>query len=129
MPAAETAARRNALHPNVRVEQRLLPGDWPDGRFDLIVFSELLYYFGEDDLRDVLRLAAGALRPGGSLIAVHWRHPVAEYPRSGDDAHAAIGRQPGLARLAAYSDPDFLAEVYLRADGAPASVAQSGGLA
>jgi SAM-dependent methyltransferase len=127
--AAETAARRNAAHPNVRVEQRLLPGDWPDGRFDLIVFSELLYYFGEDDLRDVLRLAAGALRPGGSLIAVHWRHPVAEYPRRGDDAHAAIGRQPGLARLAAYSDPDFLAEVYLRADGAPASVAQSGGLA
>jgi SAM-dependent methyltransferase len=127
--AAEAAGRRNAAHPNVRVEQRLLPGDWPAGDFDLIVFSELLYYFGEDDLRDVLRLAAGALRPGGTLIAVHWRHPVPEYPRSGDEAHAAIGRQPGLARLAAYADPDFLAEVYLRADGAPASVAQAGGLA
>ena len=127
--AAEAAAGRNASHPNVRVEQRLLPADWPDGRFDLIVFSELLYYFGADDLRDVVRRAAGALRPGGTLIAVHWRHHVAEYPRSGDEAHAAIGRQPGLARLAAYSDPDFLAEVYLRADGAPASVAQSGGLA
>jgi SAM-dependent methyltransferase len=127
--AAEAAARRNAARPNVRVEQRLLPGDWPAGRFDLIVFSELLYYFGADDLRDVLRLAAGALHPGGTLIAVHWRHPVAEYPRSGDEAHAAIGRQLGLAKLAAYADPDFLAEVYLRADGTPASVAQAGGLA
>ncbi len=127
--AAEAAAERNAAHPNVCVQQRLLPADWPPGRFDLIVFSELLYYFGENDLRDVLRLAAGALRPGGTLIAVHWLHPVAEYPRSGDEAHAAIGRQPGLARLASYADPDFLAEVYLRADGAPVSVAQAGGLA
>jgi SAM-dependent methyltransferase len=127
--AAEAAARRNAARLNVRVEQRLLPGDWPAGRFDLIVFSELLYYFAEDDLRDVLRLAADALRPGGTLIAVHWRHPVAEYPRSGDEAHAAIARQPDLARLAAYADPDFLAEVYLRADGALASVAQAEGLA
>jgi SAM-dependent methyltransferase len=126
--AAEAAVRRNASLRNVRVEQRLLPGDWPAGRFDLIVFSELLYYFGEDDLRNILRHAAGALRPGGTLIAVHWRHPVAEYPRSGDEAHAAIGRQPGLARLSAYDDPDFLAEVYLRADGAPVSVAQAGGL-
>jgi SAM-dependent methyltransferase len=127
--AADAAAQRNAAHPNVRVEQRLLPRDWPAGRFDLIVFSELLYYFGEDDLRDVLRLAAGALQPGGTLIAVHWRHPVAEYPRGGDEAHAAIGRQPGLARLSSYADPDFLAAVYLRADGAPVSVAQAGGLA
>jgi SAM-dependent methyltransferase len=127
--AAEAAVRRNASLRNVRVEQRLLPGDWPAGRFDLIVLSELLYYFGEDDLRNILRLAAGALRPGGTLIAVHWRHHVAEYPRSGDEAHAAIGRQPGLARLAGYADPDFLAEVYQRADVAPTSVAQSGGLA
>jgi SAM-dependent methyltransferase len=127
--AAQAAARRNASHRNVRVERRLLPGDWPAGRFDLIVLSELLYYFGEDDLRDVLRLAEGALLPGGTLIAVHWRHPVAEYPRSGDEAHAAIGRQPGLARLTACDDPDFLAEVYLRADGPPASVAQAAGLA
>ena len=127
--AAEASARRNAAHRNVRVEQRLLPGDWPAGSFDLIVFSELLYYFGDDNLGQVLGLAAGSLQPGGTLIAVHWRHPVAEYPRSGDEAHAILGRQPGLARLAAYGDPDFLAEVYVRSDGAPVSVAQAGGLA
>jgi SAM-dependent methyltransferase len=127
--AAEAAAQRNAAHPNVLVQQRLLPRDWPAGRFDLIVFSELLYYFGADDLREVLRLAAGALQPGGTLIAVHWRHPVADYPRSGDEAQAAVAGQRGLARLASYADPDFRAEVYQRADGAPVSVAQAGGLA
>ena len=127
--AVEAATRRIAGQPGVRVEQRQLPGDWPAGRFDLIVFSELLYYFGDDDLGRVVGLAAGSLRPGGTLIAVHWRHPVAEYPRSGDEAHAILGRQPGLARLAAYRDPDFLAEAYVRSDGAPVSVAQAGGLA
>jgi SAM-dependent methyltransferase len=127
--AVEATARRTAAQPSVRVEQRLLPRDWPAGRFDLIVFSELLYYFGDDDLGQVARLAAQSLRPGGTLIAVHWRHPVADYPRSGDEAHAILGRQPGLARLAAYGDPDFLAEVFLRTDGAPVSVAQAGGLA
>jgi SAM-dependent methyltransferase len=127
--AAVAAARaRSAGHRNVRVEQRSLPRDWPAGDFDLIVFSELLYYFGDDDLQDVLSQAAGALRPGGTLVAVHWRHPVPGYPRSGDDVHAAVSRQRGLARLAAYADPDFLAEAYLRADGPPASVAQAGGL-
>ena len=117
--AVAAAATRNAGHRNVRVEQRSLPRDWPAGDFDLIVFSELLYYFGDDDLQDVLSRAAGALRPGGTLIAVHWRHPVPDYPRSGDDVHAAVSRQRGLARLAAYADPDFLAEAYLRADESP----------
>jgi SAM-dependent methyltransferase len=127
--AVTEAARRNAAHEHVRVEQRALPQDWPPGRFDLIVFSEILYYFGDDDLAGVLSRAAGALAPGGTLIAVHWRHHVAEYPRSGDDAHAALGRQPGLARLAAYADPDFRAEVYRQGGEPPASVAQAGGLA
>jgi SAM-dependent methyltransferase len=126
--AVAAAAQRNAAHPNVRVDRRLLPRDWPSGRFDLIVFSELLYYFGEGDLERVLDQAVGALRPGGTLIAVHWRHEVPEYPRSGDEVHAAVARQPGLARLAAYADPDFLAEAYLRSDDSPASVAQAEGL-
>jgi SAM-dependent methyltransferase len=127
--AVAAATRRNAAHGHVRVERRALPQEWPDGSFDLIVFSEMLYYFSDADLGRVLDRAAGALAPGGTLIAVHWRHPVAEYPRTGDDAHAALGRQPGLARLAACADPDFIAEVFLRSDGPPASVAQAGGLA
>jgi SAM-dependent methyltransferase len=110
------------------VQQRVIPRDWPDGEFDLIVLSELLYYFGGGDLGQVLGRAAAALRPGGTLLAVHWRHPVAEYPRSGDEVHRALAAQAGLARLAEHREPDFLAEVYLRADGEPVSVAQAGGL-
>jgi SAM-dependent methyltransferase len=125
--AVTAAAGRTAGLPGVRVEQRVLPDDWPPGDFDLIVFSEFLYYFGGDSLQRLLGLAAGALRPGGSLVAVHWRHPVSEYPRSGDEVHEALGRQPGLSRLAEHREPDFIAEVYQH--GPAISVARATGLA
>jgi cyclopropane fatty-acyl-phospholipid synthase-like methyltransferase len=113
----------------VRVERRDMARQWPPGRFDLIVFSEILYYFGDQDLRQVLASATAALEPEGTLLAVHWRHPVTEYPRSGDDVHRVLAAQPGLARLVRHAEPDFLAEVYIRTDGAPVSVAQATGLA
>lgn len=126
--AIQAAARRTEHLPQVRVEQRDIGGQWPAGRFDLIVFSEILYYFGDHDLAQLLDHAVAALQPGGTLLAVHWRHPVADYPRSGDDVHRALGAQPGLGRLVSHTEPDFLAEVYLRSDGAPVSVAQATGL-
>ena len=103
--AVKAAAARTADQPGVRVEQRALPDEWPDGDFDLIVFSEFLYYFGGPDLQRILDLARAALRPGGTLIAVHWRHPVAEYPRSGDDVHEVLARQAGLSRLGSTGSP------------------------
>ena len=126
--AVRAAARRTADLPQVRVEQRALPGGWPGGRFDLIVFSELLYYFGDHDLDQVLKNAISALEPGGTLLAVHWRHPVADYPRSGDDVHRALAGSAGLGRLVRHTEPDFLAEAYIRTDGTPVSVAQATGL-
>jgi SAM-dependent methyltransferase len=127
--AVRAAARRARDLPQVRVERRQLPRQWPAGRFDLIVFSEILYYFGDDDLDQVIQHAVRALQPGGTLLAVHWRHPVADYPRSGDDVHQALAARPGLARLVRHEEPDFLAEVYIRTDATPVSVAQATGLA
>lgn len=127
--AIDRASARTAGLPNVRVQQAVIPGDWPAGQFDLIVFSEILYYFAGADLARVLDLGVAALRPDGTLLAVHWRHPVAEYPRGGDEVHQALAAQAGLARLAEHREADFLAEVYIRTDGAPLSVAQASGLA
>ncbi len=126
--AVRAAGRRTRDLPHVRAEQRDIPGQWPDGRFDLIVFSEILYYFDDHDLEQVLKNGVAALEPGGTLLAVHWRHPVADYPRSGDDVHRVLECQPGLARLVQHTEPDFLAEVYLRTDGTLTSVAQATGL-
>ncbi|MGH3149425.1 MAG: SAM-dependent methyltransferase, partial [Streptosporangiaceae bacterium] len=59
--AVQAAARRTSDLPQVRVEQREVPRRWPSGRFDLIVFSEILYYFGDHDLERVLDHAVAAL--------------------------------------------------------------------
>jgi SAM-dependent methyltransferase len=115
-------ARRRA--PTARVERRTIPEDWPAGTFDLIVLSEVLYYFG-GDLERVLDLAAGCLEPDGTLLAVHWRHPVPDYSLTGDEAHAAIPAT-GLSVLAEHREADFRAEVYV--NGPPVSVAAAEGL-
>lgn len=129
VPDAVAAARaRTAESPGVRVEHRVIPRDWPPGQFDLIVFSELLYYFDDGDLDRVLRLGVSALGPGGHLLAVHWRHPAPDHPRTGDAAQQALAGHPGLARLAGYQDPDFTAEVYTHRGDDLRSVAQAGGI-
>lgn len=49
-----------------------VPAFWPDGRFDLIVLSEILYYL---DLDEVSRLSVhvrAALLRGGICVLVNW---------------------------------------------------------
>jgi SAM-dependent methyltransferase len=129
IPDAVASARsRTAGLPGVQVEQRVVPGEWPTQSFDLVVFSEILYYFDDADLDQMLRLGIGALRPGGHLLAVHWRHPAPDHPRGGDAVHEILAGDPRLARLAGYRDPDFTAEVYTHSDGDLRSVAQAGGI-
>ena len=60
MPVVE-ARRRCADLPGVRFEQMFVPDEWPDGDFELILLSEVVYYLSRND---VGRLAA---RVTGSL--------------------------------------------------------------
>jgi LmbE family N-acetylglucosaminyl deacetylase/SAM-dependent methyltransferase len=106
-----------------RVELRDASVDFPPGPFDLVVLSEVGYYFG-DALDHVLAAARDALAPGGELLACHWRHPVADYPLSGDEVHARIARL-GLRRLVAHEEEDFVLEVWSSDDR---SVARREGL-
>ena len=126
--AVRAAAGRTAALPNVRVRRGAIPGDWPPGQFDLIVFSEVLYYFAGGDLDRVLDRGVASLRPGGSLLAVHWRHPVADYPRGGDDVHRVLAAHRDLARRVGHTETDFTAEVYQRAGRKLVSVARAEGL-
>jgi SAM-dependent methyltransferase len=123
--SSEAVRQARLRAPAAKVEQRRVPAEWPPGAFDLIVFSEMLYYLAGDDLTRALDLGAGSLKPGGTLLAVHWRHPVADYPRTGDEVHAVLGRT-GLSRLAVHRETDFIAEVYVNGD--PVSVATAEGL-
>ncbi|MFC1433792.1 SAM-dependent methyltransferase [Streptacidiphilus sp. N1-3] len=109
--AVGTARDRLEGHPHVRVEQRLLPEQWPAESFDLIVLSEFLYYLDPAKLRGLLDRAVASLEPGGTLVAVHWRHPVPDHCQSGDAVHEAVRATPGLVPIASHSEPDFLLDV------------------
>ncbi len=80
------ARARNASNPNVRFARMALPGERPQGRFDLIVLSEVLYYFGAEDLARVADWTAEALEPGGAALLVHWLGETPDYPFNGDEA-------------------------------------------
>ncbi|WP_241986665.1 bifunctional PIG-L family deacetylase/class I SAM-dependent methyltransferase [Cryobacterium fucosi] len=120
------ARARLAARPSVTFARLTLPAEWPEGTFDLIVFSEVGYYFSAVELREVLRRCRGSLAPGGVIVACHWRHPVPAYPLTGDQVHAELGRLAGFERTVEHRERDFLLEVF---EAAPArSVAQHEGL-
>lgn len=85
-PTALAAARARCRDlPQVRFEERSLPAQAPAGTFDLILLSEVIYYWDGDDLARMAAYLRGALRSGGDLLLVHWTGDT-DYPRSGDDA-------------------------------------------
>jgi SAM-dependent methyltransferase len=77
-----------------KVEFRLVqaPKDNLVGRFDLIVLSEVVYYWDADDLQAFAGKLAGGLAMGGRLLLVHWLGET-DYPRSGDEAVTALFSQ------------------------------------
>ena len=127
VPATVEAARREvAGHPHVRVEQRSVPADWPAGRFDLVVVSELGYYLSRVDLAELAARSAAALTAEGELLACHWRHPVEDYPLGGEEAQSAFTALPGLERVVHHVEDDFVLDILARAPAR--SVAQRTGL-
>jgi len=94
-PTAVTQARRRCagLH-NVRIECRDLRADFDEhaeGRpFDLIVLSEVGYYFDIDSLSKLARRLADALCTNGELIAVHWRGHSEDHLLHGDEVHRCL---------------------------------------
>jgi len=119
--AVRVAARRLSSLAHVRVERRLVPAEWPEGRFDLVVLGEFGYYLDAEDFRALRARAVESLTPGGVLVACHWRHPIAEAPLTGDAVHALLAEGEGLHRLARHEEEDFLLETFSLE---PASVAR-----
>ncbi|MEU6056841.1 SAM-dependent methyltransferase [Streptomyces sp. NPDC047097] len=129
--AVETARSRTADLPGVEVRRLLLPEQWPDGPFDLIVLSELLYYLDAGALDRLLERALAALEPDGTLVTVHWDHPVPEHLDTGTGIARRLAALPGLALLTDHREDDFVLQVHQRIgpDGRrPASVAAREGL-
>ena len=72
-PAAlAQAEQRCAALRNIRFECRRVPEEWPEGRFDLIVLSEVLYFFTPADIARVAAKSCAAIAPGGIVLLVNY---------------------------------------------------------
>jgi len=81
--AAATARCAGLRH--VSFENRQIPGNWPAQKFDLMLFSEVLYFFSPADIAVTAQKACASALPGAVALLVNYTGQIEE-PCSGDDA-------------------------------------------
>jgi 2-polyprenyl-3-methyl-5-hydroxy-6-metoxy-1,4-benzoquinol methylase len=95
--ALDAARRRCAGARHIQFARMRLPDEEPQGRFDLILLSEVVYYWDRTDLARVATFLEQSLLPGGDLLLVHWTGAT-DYPLSGDEAATGL-----LAAIASFT--------------------------
>jgi SAM-dependent methyltransferase len=81
--AIQAAKAINGANVTFRVAD--IPAGFPEGTFDLIVLSEVLYYFDETDLARVARACANSIARDGEIVLCHWLGDT-DYPLTGVEA-------------------------------------------
>lgn len=94
------AAARCASQPHIGFQRSQLPETPPPGRFDLLVFSEVLYYFDPPRLARLAEATRAMAADEAEIMLVHWLGPTPDYPLTGEEAaEGFIGRVGGFARV------------------------------
>ena len=88
--AVRLARQRCAGLANVEIHHSHLADRIPPGTFDLVIFSEIGYYFSIERLRQIAVALAGRLEPSGEFIATHWLGESPDHPLHGDTVHAVL---------------------------------------
>jgi SAM-dependent methyltransferase len=83
-PLLEAKKRRGRLR-TVQFAQMFVPQQWPDGAFDLILLSEVIYYLSADDVTRLAACVTRSLRGEANVVLVHWTGET-NYPLTGDEA-------------------------------------------
>jgi Nodulation protein S (NodS) len=111
--ALQRAEARLRARSHVSVEERSIPDQWPTGPFDLVVLSEIAYYFDETDLGQLLRCVVDSTPRGAHVVGVHWRGET-DYPLSGDRCHELISDALGFVSIVQHREPEFVLDVWER---------------
>ena len=94
--AVDAARARCADLPHVEVRRATLPDEFPAGQFDLILMSEVGYYFARPDLMQLSARILAAMAPDSDLVLVHYLPEVPDYPLTGDEVHQCFMELPEL---------------------------------
>ena len=112
--ALRQATHRLERYGHVAVEQRAIPESWPDDTFDLVVLSEIAYYFDAEALCEILSQVVRTTEPGAHVLGVHWRGKT-DYPLTGDGVHEAITANINLRRVVHHLEKEFVIDLWERA--------------
>ena len=112
--AVADASRRLAGVPSVQVLCGVIPEAIPDGSFDLVVASEILYYLEPGELAATLARLHDVVATPGRLVAVHWRPSGGERPFTAAEVHALVRRQGWLSPVLSAPTDDYLLDVLER---------------
>jgi len=85
--AQEKAIKRCQHLKQVRFQIMRLPEQYPEEMFDLVLVSEVGYYWCWEDLQKAKQCILEHLEPGGHLLLVHWTEYARDYPLNGDQVH------------------------------------------
>lgn len=111
--AVERAQLRLAPQPHVSVLEAPFPRYWPDGRGDLVVWSEIAYYLSAESADQAIVGLDRWLEPAGTLLAVHYTGTT-DYPRTGREVGAWLDQVTFLQRTTTLVDEQFELGVWFR---------------
>lgn len=88
--ALEQARARNAGQSHVRFACQQFPVAVPEGKFDLILLSEVLYYLDRPAIAAAARATRALVLTDADVLLVHWLGPTPDYPLNGEEAAEAF---------------------------------------
>jgi SAM-dependent methyltransferase len=83
--AVELARSRCAALSNVTITRCSFPAESPEGAFDLVVLSEVVYYWDDADIERAAAAIRASATPDCRIMLVHWTGDT-DYPQTGDTA-------------------------------------------
>ena len=88
--ALSAARTRCTDQPHVAFERMTFPRQAPsESGYDLMLLSEVVYYWDDADILRAADWITRHLAPGGDILLVHWTGET-DYPQSGDEAVAKL---------------------------------------
>ncbi|MBV7481393.1 bifunctional 2-polyprenyl-6-hydroxyphenol methylase/3-demethylubiquinol 3-O-methyltransferase UbiG [Bordetella sp. BOR01] len=106
---------------NVQLDVLQLPASWPlqaGDSADLIVVSELAYYFPDQDLETFFIRCLQSLAVGGDWVMCHYKAQFDDRCQATSRIHDAIDDFAGLRRIVAHDDECFRLDIWRRHQGA-----------
>ncbi len=94
---ASSQAQARCVHlPHVEIHCAALPEGVPTENFDLLILSEIGYYFSLQAWESISCALVGSLARGTTVLAAHWLGNSKDHCISGDEVHTILLAHPNL---------------------------------